>query len=269
MSHLRPIIIAFGLLLAVICLPEYAAESAQVSARAGIRSSTSQVGTVRAQIKEILAAPEYNRMYNQGLPKWMPAWLKTIIRQIGNGIKAVLNWLGDALGTFLKWLRKSLTFSGADTAGKIASFVFACIVIITFIALVTLITRKLLQAGFKRVKIEDQLDGFAYELPSAKPMISEAARLAETGDYRAAFRCAYLACISYLDEIEALRFERSRTNWEYLRELKDGGKDAPYDELKPLTLDFDRMFYGNSKCDQQDYLRALDAYNRITGEAAA
>lgn len=257
MVNFRSIIIAITLLLGVLflpaCLPSYAAQQAPAARGA----SASDVKNVQSELGKILAAPEYNRVYHKGLlEKYTPKWIKKFMEK-----------LGEMFTYFVKWLRNALTFHGAATAGKLASFVFACIVIIAFIIILVIVVRKLLRMSFRKIEPEDQPDIFDYDLPSAKPLITEAAKLAEAGDYRGAFRCAYLASISYLDEIEALRFERSRTNWEYLRELQHGGKDTSYKELKPLTLDFDRMFYGNSKCGVQDYKNALDAYNRITSEA--
>ena len=106
-------------------------------------------------------------------------------------------------------------------------------------------------------------------LPSSAPLIEESRRLAENGDYRGAFGCVYLACISCLDENGALRFERSRTNWEYLRELQDGGHTRSHQLLQPLTLDFDRTFYGRQTCTEDNYRSAVDAYHAIASEAAA
>lgn len=206
--------------------------------------------TVRHEIRDILSDSEYNRDYNS------PKFLDTLFKPIKKIIKAVLSWIGNLLNV-----------EDRD-ASKTVSFILACIVIAAFLILVALIIRKL-AGNIRMSENDDQLDIADYELPSSRPLIKEAGRLAESGDYRGAYRCAYLASISYLDEIKALRFERSRTNWEYLRELRQGGFETPYSELHPLTLEFDRKFYGRESCSLDDYMNAVRTYERITAEAAA
>ncbi len=196
------------------------------------------------ELASILSQPEYNRQESKSFAQ------------------LVLEKIGKILGTILKWIGEVLALRFGGGAGRLASFVFAWSVVLAFVYLLYLIARRL-SASLQRTQ-RPQDDAFAtYELPSAGPLIHQAAKLADAGDYRAAFRCAYLASISYLDEIKALRFERSRTNWEYLRELDQAGFEMPRDELQPLTSDFDRKFYGREPCSEQDYLNALVAYERI------
>ena len=205
--------------------------------------------SVRHDLRAILSAPEYNRSYKvEG-----PTILERIVRAIGKA----LAWLAGRLGDRL------------EGVGSTLSKVLACAVIVAFLALVFLIVRRvmgLMPAGGSE---DEGVDAEAYQLLSARPLMKEAGRLAQAGDFRGAFRCAYLASIAHLDEAKALRFERSRTNWEYLRELKSGGHDAPYDALRPLTMDFDRKFYGGEPCTLADYERAARAYEQISSEAAA
>lgn len=205
---------------------------------------------VRHEIRDILSNSEYNRDYSQ--PQFMSKLLKPIQRMID----AIVDWL------------RGLFSVGNKDVSEIVSFALACVVIAAFLILVALIIRKL--AGNLRMPDDDtHFDTAAYDLPSSRPLIKEAARLAESGDYRGAYRCAYLASISYLDEIKALRFERSRTNWEYLRELRQGGFEARYSVLHPLTLEFDRKFYGRENCSREDYINAVRTYERIISEEAA
>jgi hypothetical protein len=134
--------------------------------------------------------------------------------------------------------------------------------------LLVFVVRKLMAAAGRGVRAEAASADVSYDIPAAKPLMKQAAKLAEAGDYRGAFRAAYLACIAYLDDIRALRFERSRTNWEYLRELRSGGHEKPYAELHPLTRDFDRKIYGRESCNREDYQSAAAVYCRLSGEEA-
>ncbi len=58
-----------------------------------------------------------------------------------------------------------------------------------------------------------------------------------------------------------LRFDRSKTNWEYLRALRASGRSDVYDAMTPLTREFDRLWYGFATADRADYTRALAQYD--------
>lgn len=209
---------------------------------------------VRQELRQILSQPEYNRIYKENKP---PKWWTNFSRKAGRVIMSIFLWLSRSLGL------------QGEKAGRVTSFVFACLVIVAFFALLALVIRKI--SARLRMESEDG-EGIStrhYELPSARPLISEAARLADISDWRGAFRCVYLASISHLDEVGALRFEKSRTNWEYLRELDKAGCLSLRDQLRPLTSDFDRKFYGRESCNKEDYTRALNVYQNIIKEVAA
>jgi hypothetical protein len=209
---------------------------------------------INHSLRQILSQPEYNRVYPKDtIPKWWKRFWEKV---------------GDVVGNIFKWLFGSLALHG-EQAGRLTSFVFACLVVMAFFALLALIISRLSRRIGMAVDKSPELAVGDYDIPSSRPLISEATKLADAGDWRGAFRCVYLASISHLDEIGALRFERSRTNWEYLRELDKNSRPALRDQLRPLTTDFDRKFYGRERCDKDDYLNALAVYERIKGEAAA
>lgn len=221
-------------------------------------SSTASQGRVdpirvRRELRQILSSPEYNRTYRQNA-------LEKALARIG---KSIL----EAIQRFFGWLGDHLSFEEPTGVGVI-SWIGAWVAVIAFLVLVAFVIWKLLGNASARVKKDALADDVLYEMLPAKQLISQAAKLAEAGDYRAAFKTAYLASIAYLDEIRALRFERSRTNWEYLRELKQGGHDNSHGELQPLTLDFDRKIYGREDCVKQDYLNATAVYDRLSSEDA-
>lgn len=205
---------------------------------------------VKQELEDILSAKEYNRTFAANKS---PIFLEKIIEKIER---------------FLMRLSRIFSF-GDSTTSSVFSFILACIAICAFVVLVVLIIIKLRNkfAGGQMGEDDDLFE--QYDLPSAVPLLKEAAKLAETGNYRGAFKCAYLASISYLDDIKALRFERNRTNWEYLSELRAGGHEGHYETLKPVTVNFDRKFYGGEQCMLADYEQAIAAYNQISAEAAA
>jgi hypothetical protein len=206
---------------------------------------------VRVELQRVLSAPEYNRSYH-------PSLLERLSASVGKLIKTALTRL-------MRWIVRHLSFGDLTRAGVLAS-VGAWTVAAVFVGLVAFVARKLLKGGAGHDQEPESAADSSQQMPSAKPLIRQAAKLAEAGDYRGAFRAAYLASIAYLDGIRALRFERSRTNWEYLRELQAGGHEIPHAELRPLTADFDRKIYGRQHCGRQDYANAAAAYKRLSGE---
>jgi len=208
---------------------------------------------VRREIRQVLAAPEYNQSHQ---PNILERFLANVGKTLLSPVRRFFAWVGKhiSLGTA----------EGVSTLAVAATWA----VVVAFVGLVGLVVWRLLHAGGRGGRPDFEGADVDYELPSAGPLMKQAAKLAEAGDYRGAFRAAYLASIAYLDGIRALRFERGRTNWEYMRDLRRGGHEKPYSELQPVTLDFDRKIYGREACHMQDYLNAAAVYERLSSEEA-
>lgn len=236
----RALIVILALL--AICAPVSAADSGQ-------HANPQQV---RRDLHQILSAREYNRSTEQGpVEKFLARTGKAIVR----AVKAPLSWILD-----------HIKFS--DSKASPAATIGAWAVVIGFVVLLVFIIRKLVSDRVRGQSGAKSCSNDAYEIPTTGAMTAQAAKLAAAGDYRGAFKAAYLASIANLDEIRALRFERSRTNWEYLRELKSGGHEKYLDELYPLTKAFDRKIYGRESCSKDDYLNAMSVRERLSNEEA-
>lgn len=94
-------------------------------------------------------------------------------------------------------------------------------------------------------------------------LLALAEQQAKAGDYRRAFRLVYLAALVALDTGGVLRFDRSKTNWEYLRALRSAGRGDIYQALTPLTREFDQVWYGFSRTDSSQYAHALAQYHAL------
>jgi hypothetical protein len=222
-----------GILICVLCAT--ACSAAERSER------------VSREIGSVLARPEYNRVFKE--PAVSKFW------------ESIKRWFEKAFA----WFMGLLSNNGAKS-GRVFSIVFACLVILAFLVLLAFVVRRLVRSARSRPGADDP-EQENYVIPSPKPLIRQAEKLAAAGDYRGAFRCAYLASIAYLDDKGVLRYERSRTNWEYLRQLAEGGHDSIRADLRPLTLDFDRKFYGRELCAEDDYLRAVATFKKLSAEA--
>ena len=94
-------------------------------------------------------------------------------------------------------------------------------------------------------------------------LLALAEQQAKAGDYRRAFRLVYLAALVALDTGGVLRFDRSKTNWEYLRALRAAGRGDIYSALTPLTREFDQVWYGLGVADAGRYARARAQYDAL------
>jgi hypothetical protein len=87
---------------------------------------------------------------------------------------------------------------------------------------------------------------------------------ARTGEWRLALRALYLRLLALLHERGAIRYERQRTNGDYVAALR-GPAAEPF---RRVTLSFDQAWYGNKPCERADYDAAL-AWTRAVDRATA
>ncbi|HEX5706814.1 MAG TPA: DUF4129 domain-containing protein [Pyrinomonadaceae bacterium] len=90
--------------------------------------------------------------------------------------------------------------------------------------------------------------------PDERPsdLLSDAERLARAGDLRGAIRKAYVALLLELGDRNVLRLARHKTNREYLYAVR---QHAPplYPFMRPLTLSFERYWYGYERATEDDW----------------
>ena len=89
------------------------------------------------------------------------------------------------------------------------------------------------------------------ELLTAETALQKAKEISRGGDYRTAVRYLYLSSLLTLDERGLLRFDRSKTNREYLRSV------AAFPQLSAPLRDvidvFDRVWYGFQSLDENGF----------------
>jgi len=86
---------------------------------------------------------------------------------------------------------------------------------------------------------------------TSKGAIQRAQTLSTQGDYRNAIRYLYLSSLLVLDEQGLLRYDRSRTNREYLSSISSHPELA--NPLQDVIEVFDRVWYGFESVDEQTY----------------
>lgn len=162
-------------------------------------------------------------------------------------LKSITDWLNNLIGDN----RLSLPVPG-DVFTIIASILLAIVLIYVFRDL------------FADLVVESRLDGDAMagdELLTAETALRKAKDISRAGDYRTAVRYLYLSSLLLLDERGLLRFDRSKTNREYLRSVSAfPGLSAPLREVIDV---FDRVWYGFQPLDQDDFQHYLEKVEQL------
>lgn len=119
------------------------------------------------------------------------------------------------------------------------------------VALSFLAIHLLRSRGVTRIKRAGLLDEDE-PLLSSDEWLTKGDKLIESGEYREAVRCYYLAKLMRLDQHDVLLFDRHETNWEHYRRFTiRPGKAAEFD-LRPTTLRFDYIWYGHEECTRDE-----------------
>jgi hypothetical protein len=87
---------------------------------------------------------------------------------------------------------------------------------------------------------------------------------ARQGDFLEGVRYLYLAVLTLLHRADLIRYEKTRTNGEYLRQLASAdGAGAVVDPFRRLTRLFEQKWYGERACAADDYDSCLDLASQV------
>ncbi len=89
------------------------------------------------------------------------------------------------------------------------------------------------------------------EVATSVEAVTRAQQASAIQDYRLAMRMLYLACLLKLDESGALRYDRTQTNREYVRQI--AGQPALAGALQSVVEVFDDVWYGFRVITPQGY----------------
>jgi len=167
-------------------------------------------------------------------------------------------WWQNLWRRFVGWLNRLLDkigFGGVSVpAGPIMTWVLVAVLVIVLV----FAGRGLLSGLVKDVELA--ADGLgAHEVLTSEAALQRADTLSRDGDYRRAVRYLYLSALLLLDERGLLRYDRSRTNREYLRNVS--GSPALVQPLRAVIEIFDRVWYGFEPIDAptyQEYVEQVD-----------
>jgi hypothetical protein len=176
-------------------------------------------------LQEILARPDFQ--WEESQPIVMPGWLDR----------------------FLAWL-ESLADRAVNATFSIGRIPLIAAAVLVFFLSLFFISRGLSRSLVREAQLAAE-ESQADEMLTSKGAFKRAESLSTQGDYRNAIRYLYLSSLLVLDEQGVLRYDRSRTNREYLRSVSSRPELA-----KPLhdVVDvFDRVWYGFEAVDENTY----------------
>lgn len=82
-------------------------------------------------------------------------------------------------------------------------------------------------------------------------LITEAERLAQSGDLRAAIRKGYIAVLAELNDRKVLGLASHKTNRDYLRDVRR--REELYQPMSEMTNTFERHWYGDVPAEEEDW----------------
>lgn len=234
--------IAVSLLLFVLFLNAPAVSPAQANPSA-------ETAEVRARLGRILADPEFAP----------PA-------PVNNNLVRAAQWIKDQWEALWRFIGRFFRVPALSGGSGLKWVLFGAVCAAGVWLLVKLVMefrfkRRSNKTGLKTQELHDMLDDVASTEPDV--WLLQADRFARDNDYRRAFRSVFVAILLHLDRMDVIRFERSRTNGDYVRAVRGKGLTALMEVLLPLTLEFEVRWYGRRHTTENDYRRCVDQYNRI------
>jgi hypothetical protein len=202
----------------------------------------------KQKLAEILKREEYQKLQEQQ-ESLFQRW-----------VRAFLEWLE---GLFPKSSGPAQDFS---SLGVIASVLRVILYVLLF-GLLAFVAYKVAQLFVpalarrrkavkkkERVILGERLD----ENETAADLFGEAERLAREGDLRGAIRKGYIALLCDLSDRRVIGLARSKTNRDYLRDVRSRGELYP--RMKAVTDTFERHWYGSLESAESDWSSFRDQY---------
>jgi hypothetical protein len=176
-------------------------------------------------LKEILLRPEFQ-------------WQEQRSLQLPNWLDRVFDWIERF---------RDRTLSAAYRFGRVPLTIAAAFL---FVLSLYFISRGLSRSLVREADLATE-GNESDELLTSKGAFKRAETLSMQGDYRNAVRYLYLSSLLVLDEQGVMRYDRSRTNREYLRSVSSKPELAK--PLRDVIDVFDRVWYGFESVDERTY----------------
>lgn len=161
-------------------------------------------------------------------------------------------WWDGLLEQINGWLARVLPGPAEDGSISILSVALNLVGVGALLALLAFVAKELMTSLAAEAHL--RADGGDGGPPlTAESAFRRAQELAEGRDYRTAVRFLYLSSLLTLDERQLLRYDRTKTNREYLRSV--ASQPALAAHLREVIEVFDRVWYGFQPLDAATYER--------------
>ncbi|MFN8456138.1 MAG: DUF4129 domain-containing protein, partial [Anaerolineae bacterium] len=162
-------------------------------------------------------------------------------------------WLIQARQWLWNWLRHFLPQQAVISVdGSLLGYGLTGLGILALLALLALTLRGLWSDFVSQAELDPEMAADGQPL-TADAAFKRAQDLSGAGDYRTAVRYLYLSSLLLLEERGVLRYDRSKTNREYLRSVANSPGLAT--TLREVIDVFDRVWYGYQPLDEASYAR--------------
>ncbi len=184
-------------------------------------------------------------------------WAEPVRNPLNDWFQKIIDAINDLINDLLSSIFGNNPLSGSIntfTVGIVASIILAVILIFVY--------RTLFNDFIKETQLNESEEG-------SEPLTSEAAfdkaqSLSKGGDYRSAVRYLYLSSLLLMDERGILRYDRSKTNREYLRSVANAPELAkPLGEVIEV---FDNVWYGYHDLEEESFRKYSDRVEELKGK---
>jgi hypothetical protein len=183
---------------------------------------------MQRQLEDILSREEFQ--WQTPAPNPIREWFNKLLRQ-------VLDW-------FVSLLPREVVIGGNLTQWIVGGALVVALLIILWV-----VVRSVGSSLIGEADLDKQWDERG--VITADGALKNEQETARTGDYRSAVRWLYLSSLLILEEHGLLRYDRSRTNREYLRSVAHSPELSTI--LREVIDVFDRVWYGFQPIESDDY----------------
>jgi len=166
-------------------------------------------------------------------------------------------WFQKLWDRFAAWLDKILNYFRFSVPGGGQPITVVAVLIL--LGILFYVFRGLFSDLVKETDTESNLDDD--RSLTSETAFRKAQNLSGQGDYRTAVRYLYLSSLLLMEERGILRYDRSRTNREYLRSVSEHPNLAK--PLKSVVEVFDRVWYGFEGLDESTYKEYVDEVEEL------
>jgi hypothetical protein len=181
------------------------------------------------------------------------AWAEPVPNPLNDWWQKLWNAFNDLLNRML---------GSVPVPGSTGTLMAAVIAVIVLVVVFIFVYRTLFNDFIRETQLNEGDE-------TSEPLTSEGAferaqSLSRGGDYRSAVRYLYLSSLLLMDERGILRYDRSKTNHEYLRSVSNMPELAkPLGEVIEV---FDNVWYGYHSLEEETFKKYSDRVEELKGK---